>query len=172
MPNTPYILPPNISGFSDDGAVPELAVNDLQNYCEVACEAHGYSLLRFIDLSNKPNRSYHLCCIQKGEHKGVIFLNKYHKVVAFSTLHENMPVYYDGSAEMPRNEFIDLEDLGSAFAQHYMVLPVQVLLLPLDSDIPESAEVVQQLKDVEFGEFSYWVPQTIGQVVFNGWTKQ
>lgn len=171
--NNAFALPPNISGFTAKKSkqLQVLEVNDLQNFCEVACEGQKYEFIRFIDLSAQKNRSYHLCMIAKDQQEYLIFLNKYHKVIAFSKLLEPMPSDYMGTTEMPRNEYIDLPDLHQAFADNYLVLPAHILLLPLDSDIPESAAVVQNLQDAEFGEFSYWVPQTIGQVVFNGWEK-
>lgn len=173
MNSTSFVLPAHISGFKnpDAPALAMLSADDLQNYCEVACEAQGYTVIQFINLNHQKDRTYHLCHIQKGNFEGLIFLNKYHKVIAFSKLEETLPSSYDGSTEMPRNAYTDLEDLNQAFSKYFMVLPVNILLMPLDSDIPESAEVVKQLKDVEFGEFSYWVPKNIGQVVFNGWEK-
>ena len=170
---TEIILPPNVSGFVniDEAPLIELSANDLQNYCEVACQSKGYDFLRFIDLSGTKDRSYHLAEIAKENQHYLIFLNKYHKVVAFAKLQETLPTTYDGTTEMPRNAYADLEDLASAFQPNYMVLPTSILIMPIDADIPASAAVVQRLKDIEFGEFSYWVPQNIGQVVFNGWQK-
>ena len=167
-------LPPNVSGFHNpETPAPSLLdVNEIQNFCEVVTEGNGYRFIQFLDLRAQKNRSYHLAIIGKEQKQFLIFFNKYRKVIAFSEVKEDFPKDYTGIGEMPRNEYLDLEDLEKAFGEHYMVLPVHILMMPLDSDLSESAAVVKNLEDTEFGEFSFWVPQTIGQVVFNSWDKK
>jgi len=168
------IFPPKVTGFHNPSdSAPEL--QDLKPFhlkCQAISAVGLLNPIEFFDYSAEPSRSYHLQLAEDSRSIGYfLFLNKYAPLVAISKMLDNSWKSWDGTGELPPNQYIDFPELEAYFQPDFQLIPVATLLLPIDADKPESAAVVQNLQDSEFAEFSYFAPQNLGNLVFNNWEK-
>ena len=168
------IFPPNITGFYNVSEGPPKPESTMLFFakCQEA-EAQGLlETVQFFDYSEEPNRSYHLQLVKDSNSIGhFIFVNKFSSLIAISKILDANWEDWDGDGELPTNQYVDHAELSQAFKPLFTSVPVKVLLLPIDADNPESAEVVQLLQDVEFAQLSFYAPQNMGNLLFNNWEK-
>ena len=168
------IFPPKTTGFYNPDEQPPVlqSLEGFMKACEQMASIKGFELLTLFDYTDIPSKSYHLQLMKDQDGQGFfIFVNKYSPLIAFSKIDAINWEGWNGEGEMPQNHYVDMIELTSYF--HGMdVIPVEVLLMPIDADEAESAVVVQQLQDAEFAEFSFFAPQNLGNLVFNNWPKR
>jgi hypothetical protein len=168
------IFPANITGFynPNESAPKPLELDTFKTICNTLKTVGDFDLIQFFDYSDDADKSYHLQLIEKEGKWYFIFLNKYSPLIAFSEIFEKNWSGWNGKEELPKNRYIDMPELAKHFPTDFQLIPQEILLLPIDADNPKSAEVVQNLKDAEFAEFSYFAPQCLGNIVFNNWKKK
>lgn len=168
-------FPPNVTGFHSPSQ-PAPALRDLQDFhakCQAVSALSMLEMVSFHDYSDEPNRSYHLQLAKDSRSIGyIIFVNKYAPLIAFAKIMASDWEGWNGSGNLPTNEYTDWQELADIFQPDFQTIPVKTLLLPIDADQPESAAVVQNLQDAEFAELSYFAPQNMGNLVFNNWKKR
>ncbi|MFT5616812.1 MAG: hypothetical protein ACI85I_000026 [Arenicella sp.] len=167
------IFPKNITGFHNlnKPAPSQIGLERFKAICITIKAVGDFDLIQFFDYSEQGNKSYHLQLIEKEGNAYFIFLNKYASFIAFSEILEENWQSWNGEGELPKNRYIDFPQLTKYFQTDFQIIPQEILLLPIDADNPKSAEVVQNLEDAEFAEFSYFAPQCLGNIVFNNWRK-
>ncbi len=167
-------FPKNITGFRNPKkpAPNQIGLENFRAICAIIEAVESFDLIQFFDYSEQENKSYHLQLIEKEGKAYFIFLNKYAPFIAFSEIFEENWRSWNGNGELPKNRYIDIPELTKHFQTDFQIIPQATLLLPIDADNPKSAEVVQNLEDAEFAEFSYFAPQCLGNIVFNDWKKR
>ncbi len=164
-----FFFPAGISGFwsKKDTPPPILETSLFQEKCEEV-KTIGYELIAIHFAENK-RQSYHSALLQKNEEQIVVFCNKYYPIVAFTQpnalLSANDLIQFE-----PPSVYVAHEMLAAYFNQApFQVIPSEILRLEVDADNPETTSVVHLLYDVEFAEFAFWEPRSMGDVVFNNW---
>lgn len=164
-----FSFPAGISGFwsKKDTPPPTLDTNLFQEKCEEVKNV-GFNLIA-IHFAPKKKFSYHAALFEKDDKQIVVFCNKYYPIVAFAPAETKLTAKDLASFEPP-STYVEDEILSAYFNQApFQVIPGDILRLEVDADNPETTSVVHLLYDVEFAEFAFWEPRSMGDVVFNNW---
>ncbi|UZR94368.1 hypothetical protein [Chondrinema litorale] len=166
-----YILPPGVSGFYKEGedTPASIDVYQFRKACENLVEKTGYLLEAFYDFTLSETKSYHLAVVFKPDNSYIlIFCNRYYPIIAFSKVLDIKNIN-QADFDLPENEFFDNEQLATFFKNNYEVLTCDYLSITVDADNEDDAVTVKRLTFYEFAEFSFWKPQTLGDIIFNDW---
>lgn len=166
---TPFSFPAGISGFwsKKDTPPPTLDTQLFQEKCEEV-KTVGFNLIS-IHFTDKKKQSYHSALLEKDGEQIIVLCNKYYPIVAFAEPESKISESELSKYEPPK-VYVEHEILAAYFNQApFQVIPSEILRLEVDADNPETTSVVHLLYDVEFAEFAFWEPRSMGDVVFNNW---
>ncbi|MGF1532553.1 MAG: hypothetical protein ACFCUI_02540 [Bernardetiaceae bacterium] len=124
----------------------------------------GYTWISHHPLHDQPSYTYGISTLQIKENQHSFAVHKHFPLLAPALVHwkNHCPQALEWQAWTPETDFLE-----AAFVR----LDPELLLQKPDPEIPHLAALLQGLDPWECGLFSFFQPESIGEIIFNNWDK-
>ncbi|WHZ03016.1 hypothetical protein QNH48_29570 [Neobacillus sp. YX16] len=145
-------LPNGVSGFyhSEASKPPQIDGKQFKKLCYHFAACNGGKVINF-NLSHS-SANFYYAQVEIFDLEFYILLNEHYPYLAFADAIESGDI-----------QFVDIPSLSEQFSLYYHVLDTKELTVPIN-DKHKSG-----LNSAELQQISYWMPDKIGQVLFNFW---
>ncbi|WP_281614092.1 hypothetical protein [Flammeovirga sp. SubArs3] len=155
-----YRLPKGITGFVES----ENKTIDLSLWEETV--KSFFSIKANIQFSDRYSYTYQI--IEFNNELYLLFKNKYTDFFAIAKVDDENEEYH----KIPNHYFFDeFEIIDFLEAMGFIHYPTALLELKVDGANPLITNLLKELSDSEFGQFSYFEPKIIANIIFNDWKK-